>query len=225
MKDAFDEGEDSLDEDSDTFGDEFGGESEPADAESTQQEPQQNAGQQQMDDQQQTQQREQQAAGQQAQAADGQQAHGGREGAAGSRPLSPIQEQGAGDFEYVTSDHLSTAREKPYLTTLPSDYLGDLVIMEWLEFLVDESTVTDAARAVNYYERIEWVDPAVADHLRSFLSGFGNVDRNKIDRPGTEYLTREHHIHSLKYIMQLNGTTATSVIIDRWDSFTPDDGF
>jgi len=94
--------------------------------------------------------------------------------------------------------------------------------MEWLEFLVDESTVTDAARAVNYYERIEWVDPAVADHLRSFLSGFGNVDRNKVDRPGTEYLTREHHIHSLKYIMQLNGTTATSVIIDRWDSFTPD---
>jgi len=87
---------------------------------------------------------------------------------------------------------------------------------------LDETGLPDAARAINYYERIDWVDPAVADHLRSFLSGFGNIDRNKIDRPGTDHLTREHHIHSLKYIMKLNGATATSVILDRWDTFAPD---
>jgi len=135
-----------------------------------------------------------------------------------SESLSPIETSDA-DFEYVQSDQLSAGREKPYLKGLPGDYVGDLVVMEWLEFLVDESTVTDAARAVNYYERIEWIDPAVAEHLRSFLSGFGDIDRNKVDRPGTDHLSRDHHIHSLKYIMQLNGTTATSVILDRWDTF------
>jgi archaellum component FlaD/FlaE len=131
-----------------------------------------------------------------------------------------------GDFEYVTSDQLSSSGDKPYLTSIPGDYVGDLVVMEWLEFLVEESTVTDAARAVNYYERIDWIDAAAADHLRSFLSGFGTIDRNKVDQPGTDQLTRTHHVHSLKYIMKLNnGTTATSVILDRWDTFaTGDDG-
>jgi archaellum component FlaD/FlaE/archaellum component FlaC len=125
------------------------------------------------------------------------------------------------DFEYVTSDQLSSEGKKPYLKTLPGDYVGDLVVMEWLEFLVEESSVTDTARAVNYYERIEWIDEPVADHLRSFLSGFGDIDRNKVDRPGTDQLTRTHHVHSLKYIMKLNnGQTATSVILDRWDTFT-----
>ena len=130
----------------------------------------------------------------------------------------------AGSFQFVSSDQLSSGGEKPYLTALPGDYVGDLVVMEWLEFLVGESTVTDAARAVNYYERIEWIGPDVADQLRSFLSGFGDIDRNKVDRPGTEHLARNHHIKSLKYIMQLNGTTATSVILDRWDSLSGQDG-
>ncbi|MGM0605304.1 MAG: FlaD/FlaE family flagellar protein [Halobacteriota archaeon] len=141
--------------------------------------------------------------------------------------LSPIETDtqagdttGAGSFQYVQSDQLSESGEKPYLTALPGDYVGDLVVMEWLEFLVGESTVTDAARAVNYYERIEWIGPDVAEQLRSFLSGFGDIDRNKVDRPGTDHLQRNHHIKSLKYIMQLNGTTATSVILDRWDSLS-----
>ncbi len=126
----------------------------------------------------------------------------------------------AGSFQFVSPDQLSSGGEKPYLTELPGDYVGDLVVMEWLEFLVGKSTVTDAARAVNYYERIEWIGADVADQLRSFLSGFGDIDRNKVDRPGTEHLARNHHIKSLKYIMQLNGTTATSVILDRWDTLS-----
>ena len=141
-------------------------------------------------------------------------------------PTASVEADANGDFEYVTSDQLSSSGDKPYLTSIPGDYVGDLVVMEWLEFLVEESTVTDAARAVNYYERIDWIDAAAADHLRSFLSGFGNIDRNKVDQPGTDQLTRTHHVHSLKYIMKLNnGTTATSVILDRWDTFaTGDDG-
>lgn len=130
----------------------------------------------------------------------------------------------AGSFQFVSPDQLSSGGEKPYLTELPGDYVGDLVVMEWLEFLVGKSTVTDAARAVNYYERIEWIGPDVADQLRSFLSGFGDIDRNKVDRPGTEHLARDHHIKSLKYIMQLNGTTATSVILDRWDTLSGQTG-
>ena len=122
-------------------------------------------------------------------------------------------------FEYVGRDDLSDGRDggKPYLTELPGDYVGDLLVMEWLEFLVSESDVTDAVRAINYYERIEWVSADAAARLREFLSGFGTIDRNLVDRPGTDRLVREHHTRSLRYVTQLNGTSSHTVLLDRWD--------
>ncbi|MXR42883.1 flagella accessory C family protein [Halobaculum sp. WSA2] len=121
-----------------------------------------------------------------------------------------------GGFEFVEEDDLSDEPDKPYLTSLPGDYVGDLMVMEWLEFLVEESSTTDAVRAVNYYERVDWIDEEVADQLKGFLSGFGDIDRNLMDRPGTDHLDLDHHTRSLKYIMQLTDATAESVVIDRW---------
>ena len=123
---------------------------------------------------------------------------------------------GNGGFEFVGSDDLSAQPQKPYLTALPGDYVGDLMVMEWLEYLVEESDATDAVRAINYYRRVEWVDDDVADRLKAFLSGFGDIDRNRVDDPGTAQLTLDHHTQSLKYIMQLTNATAESVVIDRW---------
>ncbi len=128
----------------------------------------------------------------------------------------PAEANGDG-FEYVGRDDLAGRRGKPYLTELPGDYVGDLLVMEWLEFLVAESDVTDAVRAVNYYERIEWIGPDAAARLRDFLSGFGTIDRNLVDRPGTDRLVREHHTRSLRYITQLNGTGGHLVLLDRWE--------
>ncbi|WP_435126221.1 FlaD/FlaE family flagellar protein [Halobaculum sp. D14] len=121
-----------------------------------------------------------------------------------------------GGFEFVEEDDLSDEPEKPYLCDLPGDYVGDLMVMEWLEYLVEESSTTDAVRAVNYYHRVDWIDDDVADQLKAFLSGFGDIDRNLMDRPGTSQLDLDHHTQSLKYIMQLTNATAESVVIDRW---------
>ncbi len=132
------------------------------------------------------------------------------------------QRPGASDdaFEYVDDDDLEPGRRDPYLRSLPEGYVGDLLVMEWLEFLVETATVTDAARAIQYYERIDWVSPSVADQLRDFLSGFGQVDRNVVVRPGTEHLDRDHHTTSLRYILQLNEATSRDVLVDRWDDLT-----
>jgi flagellar protein FlaE/flagellar protein FlaC len=137
--------------------------------------------------------------------------------------LSPSQggdpTEATDEFEYVGADNLSTSgtHAKPYLTKLPADYVGDLLVMEWLEFLVSESDATDAVRAINYYERIEWIGGDAAARLRDFLSGFGTIDRNLVDRPGTDQLFREHHTRSLRYITQLNGTNSQTILLDRWD--------
>jgi len=142
----------------------------------------------------------------------------GRDGSGPRRALGGDPAAASGDaFEYVDNEDLAEHRRKPYLTELPGDYVGDLLVMEWLEFLVAAGDVTDAVRAVNYYERIEWVGPAAADRLREFLSGFGTVDRNLVDRPGTDHLGRDHHTRSLRYITQLNGADSHLLLLDRWD--------
>ena len=89
---------------------------------------------------------------------------------------------------------------KPYLATLPEGYAVDLIVVEWLEFLVEEAGVRETARAIDYYESIDWVDEQVADDLQEYLRGF--------ESSTTGTLTIDHHTQSLKYISQLNGGAA-----------------
>jgi len=75
----------------------------------------------------------------------------------GPQPGGDPAEASGDGFEYVREGDLSGTRGKPYLTELPGDYVGDLLVMEWLEFLVSESDVTDAVRAINQLLRAHQV--------------------------------------------------------------------
>lgn len=89
---------------------------------------------------------------------------------------------------------------KPYLETLPAGYVAETVVLEWLEFLVDEAGIDGAARTVAYYESIEWVSADAADGLRAFLRGFG-ADVDVADDPEPESpLSVTHHDVSLQYV-------------------------
>jgi archaellum component FlaD/FlaE len=89
---------------------------------------------------------------------------------------------------------------KPYLETLPSGLAGDLIVVEWLEYLVDELGVRGASEAIGYYETIDWITEDVAAGLDAHLGEF--------DPGGRESLAVEHHKRSLEYIDQLNGGDA-----------------
>jgi flagellar protein FlaE len=95
---------------------------------------------------------------------------------------------------------------KPYLGTLPSGYAADLIVVEWLEYLIAESNVHETSQAIGYYERIDWVAEDVGEELRSYLAGF---DDGAGAGDGT--LTIDHHTQSLRYISQLSGDTADRV--------------
>lgn len=97
------------------------------------------------------------------------------------------------------------ADAKPYLTALPDTYVGDLIVIEWMEYLVENADVADAARAVRYYERIDWVASDVARTLEAYLVGFGRVSIAEADRPGAMELSLSHHVQSLDYVQLLSG--------------------
>ena len=90
---------------------------------------------------------------------------------------------------------------KPYLETLPSGYVSDIVVMDWLEFLVEEAGVDGAARTIAYYKAIGWLDEPAADTLQTFLNGFGGTVEDDPE-PRSE-LTVSHHNTSLRFINRI----------------------
>ncbi|WP_135663289.1 FlaD/FlaE family flagellar protein [Halorhabdus rudnickae] len=107
-----------------------------------------------------------------------------------------------------TENATDTDDGKPYLTELPDGFLADLIVVEWLEFLVSEVGVRATAEAIHYYERIDWIDDEVAEQLQAYLRGFE-------DGGDATTLTIDHHTKSLRYVSQLNGGGAESVALDQ----------
>lgn len=100
--------------------------------------------------------------------------------------------------------------EKPYLRGLPDGYVADLLVLEWLEYLVDAGGRSEAESAIDYYETIRWIDGTGAEGLRSFMDGFDTSDDE--DR-----LTIHDHTQSLRYICQLSSSTSAPVVLDGWN--------
>nr|WP_303650223.1 FlaD/FlaE family flagellar protein [Halalkalicoccus sp. NIPERK01] len=100
--------------------------------------------------------------------------------------------------------------EKPYLRGLPDGYVADLLILEWLEYLVDAAGHAEAEGAIDYYETIEWIDETGADQLRAFIAGFGG------DSEEGAQLTTAHHTQSLRYICRLSSSDSAPVVLDGW---------
>jgi flagellar protein FlaE/flagellar protein FlaC len=124
---------------------------------------------------------------------------------------------GAGDLQFAANTMMQgSGTSKPYLETVPSGYVGDLLVMEWLEYLVEQGDVEDAARAVEYYRRIRWLGEDAADQLRDFLIGFGELDADREVTGAPSTLSIDHHVASLRYISRLTGSTADSVVFDCW---------
>jgi flagellar protein FlaE len=95
---------------------------------------------------------------------------------------------------------------KPYLAETPEGFAADVIVIEWLEFLVEEVGVRETARAIDYYERIDWVAEPVAEDLRAYLRGFDGEG-------GDGALTIDHHTRSLRYISQLEGGAAGALAL------------
>lgn len=105
--------------------------------------------------------------------------------------------------------------EKPYLRELPSGYVSDLLVMEWVEFLVTESSPAGAHRAITYYENVGWVGHRAADQLREFVDGHPEASAGD-GADGDGALTMDHHTTSLRYVARITGDVQENVLAS-WD--------
>ena len=117
--------------------------------------------------------------------------------------------------------HSSIDGGKPYLETLPAGYLADIVVMDWLEFLVEEAGTDGAARTIAYYEAIEWVGEDAAETLQTFLDGFG--ERTEDEPEPRSSLTVSHHNTSLRFISRISNPDMEMVAFDERTESLPSD--
>ena len=98
------------------------------------------------------------------------------------------------------SEQPTAADGKPYLESLPEGFAAEVITVEWLEYLIDEVGLKETLRAIQYYEKIDWLTAEAADELDSYLDGFNTDEQGR--------LSVEHHLQSLDYVEELTVTGA-----------------
>jgi flagellar protein FlaE len=95
-----------------------------------------------------------------------------------------------------------TAGDRPVLASVPDTYAGDVLMMEWLAGLMEQSGPAGALRAIEHYEDIGWLSPTVTEHLVDILGGPSLdvfVDPMQPHEP-----TADEHAASYKYIRAID---------------------
>lgn len=100
--------------------------------------------------------------------------------------------------ELMQLEAMTDGLEKPYLRSLPDAYSAEVVIFEWLEYLVGMAGFKGALEALRYYRTIGWVTDDIEDTLADYLRSFD--DPNLSDPSG---LRRSDHQLSLVYVAKL----------------------
>jgi len=124
----------------------------------------------------------------------------------GSQAVSP---GGAGDrsafraglYRELLPLEASAAAEKPYLRQLPEAVAAEYLLFEWIEHLLGGG-VREATEALDYYESIGWIGPAVRRDLDDYLRGVEAGD-------GDGRLAVDDHMLSLVYVAKLSSRVAT----------------
>ncbi|MFB6131978.1 MAG: FlaD/FlaE family flagellar protein [Halanaeroarchaeum sp.] len=89
--------------------------------------------------------------------------------------------------------------ERPYLTTIPEEYAARLTLFEWLDYVLRRAGVRRTLEALEYYENVGWISPAVGEELRDHVRAFREVASQG---PANELETADH-VLSLVYVARL----------------------
>ncbi|WP_137286387.1 FlaD/FlaE family flagellar protein [Halorussus salinisoli] len=93
--------------------------------------------------------------------------------------------------------------ERPYLDSLPDQYSTEVVVFEWLDFLINKAGFENTGNALQYYEEVGWITERVREDLREYMRGFSEVESFDPDKPGPADLDVDDHVLSLVYIARL----------------------
>ena len=101
------------------------------------------------------------------------------------------------------------------LTDLPNDPESIIVLMKWLQYLVDKLGKSKLPDILGYYVDIDWISDDVRLDLMKYSKGI--TDDGKKDASGSMTLPTKDHIQSLLFIQKLKGIELDERFIWRID--------
>ena len=107
----------------------------------------------------------------------------------------------------------TTGRVYP-LIEIPNDPERVVVLMKWLQFLVDKVGKEKLTDVLEYYVDIGWISDKVVMNLVEYSEGITEEPEHK-EFPGKNELQSKDHIQSLLFIQQLKGEQPDSYFLHR----------
>ena len=108
-------------------------------------------------------------------------------------------------------------RDKFYpLNNIPNDPENVVVLMKWLQYLVDKVGKAKLIDVLDYYVDIGWISDKIVNNLVEYSEGIteerkeGGEQENKLSD-----LQAKDHIQSLLYIQRLKGIKPDSYFLSR----------
>ena len=120
--------------------------------------------------------------------------------------------------ESISTDHLTTDP----LQSIPSNPESIIVLMNWLQYLVNRCGHDHLAEVLDYYVEVDWIADDVKISLLEYSAGItkGNGPEHrpassKDKRPGGFHLHSKDHIQSYLYIQRLKGKKFEKHFVER----------
>lgn len=102
----------------------------------------------------------------------------------------------------------------PTLKAIPSDPERVIILMKWLQFLVDKVGKDNLSDVLDYYVDIGWISEKIVTNLMEYSEGVTEEKGQKETTKQTE-LQAKDHIHSLMFIQRLKGGQLDSYFLHR----------
>lgn len=137
------------------------------------------------------------------------------------------EESNISSDQIVTTDDIKVS-EKEYrgekiinvdpLTKIPGDPEGVIVLMKWLQFLVDRCGRSHLPEILDYYVDIGWISEDAKISLIDYSNGIKEEKKNQKEDKKISDLPSKDHIQSLIFIQKLKGNKFDKHFLDRIDS-------
>ncbi|MCD6237110.1 MAG: hypothetical protein J7K13_04060 [Thermoplasmata archaeon] len=119
-----------------------------------------------------------------------------------------------GSNEPMEKTTLSIQQETDFypLSTIPNDPESIVIVMKWLQYLVDKVGKSRVADVLNYYVDVGWITEEAKMKLLEYCEGI--TGREGSEAPVTNLMAKDH-IQSFLFIQKLMGSNVDEYFISR----------
>lgn len=136
--------------------------------------------------------------------------------------ITNIESGKTSDFNIITTEDIQIPAQEWKLDPLkevPSNPESVIVLMKWLQYLIDKCGRDNLSSILDYYVDIGWISQNAKISLIDYSHGITEVEKNgEITRKDITDLPSKDHIQSFIFIQKLKGKQFDKHFIDRIDN-------